>query len=391
METGSIKNLSSHYNYSTVPTEVMNSNKLSAASKGLLAFLLSLPKNHNIDKKDLPNYFKEGYYSLNTAFEELIKHRFIHKTELRNKKGQFKGFEYIVYDVPTRRDNNVFKTLPNSNNRKSDNLKLEVDLLDKYFNEDCMITMAKMPNEYVDLIVTSPPYDEHFRKHKGNNKFEFEKIAVELTRILKNGGILVWIVGDGVVRGSETGTSFKQALFFKENCGLRLHDTMIFQKNTTTYPAKPDGSRYSQNFEFMLILSKGRPKTVHLICDKKNKWEGYTNFGTKTDRNKNDELIINPKLKPIPAFSPRNNVWTYVIGKKFSGSDNISYKHPASFPEKLAGDMIASFSNEGDIVYDCFSGSGTTLKMAKKLKRRFIGSEIVKEYCDIIEERLNLK
>ena len=388
MESGSIKNLSSHYNYSTVPTDVMNSNKLSAASKGLLAFLLSLPKNHNIDKKDLPNYFKNGYYALNSAFDELIKHRFIHKTELRNKKGQFKGYEYVVYDVPTRRNSNDFKILPNSNNRKSDNQNLGVDLIDKVFHEDCLMTISKIPNEYVDLIVTSPPYEEHLKNYKGNNIFEFEKIAIELTRILKNGGIIAWIVGDGVVRGSESGTSFKQALFFKENCGLRLIDTMIFEKNTTSYPAVPDGLRYTQSFDFIFILSKGKAKTVNLIADRPNKYFGVTNWGKKTERDKNDILIPKNKIKSKNEFSPRTNIWRYVIGYGFMTKDVIAHLHPAIFPDKLAEDLIVSYSNENDLVYDCFSGSGTTLKMAKKLNRRFIGSEIVKDYCDLIQERL---
>jgi site-specific DNA-methyltransferase (adenine-specific) len=389
MSTGSIKNLSSHFDYSTIPTKILNDKRLSASAKGILAFLLSLPKNHNIDKKDLPDYFKEGYYSLNKAFEELVKARLVHKVEVRNKKGQFKGFEYQVHDFPKKRSGDGKKVLPNSNYRKSDNYKPEVDLLNKYFNEDCMVTMAEMPNEFVDLIVTSPPYDEHLRKYNGNNKFEFEKIAVELTRVLKTGGVIVWIVGDGVVKGSESGNCFKQALFFKDNCGLRIHDTMIYLKNTTTYPAPRTGKRYSQIFDYIFILSKNSPKTVHLLCDKPNRWAGTTNFGPKSDRDKNDNLILKPKFKPIPEFSPRTNVWMYNNGKGFSGNDDIAYRHPAIFPLHLAEDMIVTYSNEGDLIYDAFSGSGTTLKAARSLNRLYIGSEIVKEYCDLIDERLN--
>ena len=132
MSTGSIKNLSSHFDYSTIPTKILNDKKLSASAKGILAFLLSLPQNHNIDKKDLPNYFKEGYYSLNKAFEELVRARLIHKVEVRNKRGQFKGFEYQVHDFPKNRSGDGKKVLPNSNYRKSDNYEPEVDLLNKY-------------------------------------------------------------------------------------------------------------------------------------------------------------------------------------------------------------------------------------------------------------------
>ena len=388
MESGRIQNLSTDYNYSTIPVKILKDSKLSATAKGILAFLLSLPQNHNINKKDLPKYFKEGYYALNKAFEELVKHRIVHKIEVRNKKGHFKGYEYVVHEFPKKRYGDQKKVLPSRSFRKSVNNDSDVNLVNQIFNEDCLITMSKMPDNYVDLVLTSPPYD-HLRSYNGNNKFEFEKIAVELTRVLKTGGVIVWIVGDGVnKKGSETGTSFKQALFFKEYCGLRLHDTMIFEKNTTTYPAKPDGLRYTQCFEYMFVFSKGKPKTVNLIADKKNRWSGTTNFGQKTDRDKNDELVPVKKFKPIPEYSPRTNIWRYVTGNGYSTEDKIAHQHPAIFPEKLAEEVLTSWSNQGDIVYDCFAGSGTTLKTAKRLQRLFIGSEVVTAYFELIEKRL---
>jgi len=387
MESGRIQNLRTDYNYSTVPTKILNDNKLSATSKGILAFLLSLPSNHNIHKKDLTKYFKEGYYALNKAFEELVTHRIVHKIELRDKKGHFRGYEYVVHETPKKRSSDARKVITNVKNRKSDNRDIS-DIINHVFNEDCLLTMSKMPDNYVDLVLTSPPYD-HLRSYNGNNKFEFEKIAVELTRVLKTGGVIVWIVGDGMYKGSETGTSLKQALFFRENCGLRLHDTMIFEKNTTTYPAKPDGMRYTQCFEYMYVFSKGgKPKTVNLIIDKKNRWSGTTNFGQKTDRNENDELIRVRKFKPIPEYSPRTNIWRYVTGNGYSTEDKFAHQHPAIFPEALAEDHILTWTEEGDLVYDCFAGSGTTLKLSKKLNRKFIGSEINEEYFQLIGERL---
>lgn len=389
MKSGRIQNLSTDYNYSTIPVKILSDNKLSASAKGLFAFLLSLPSNHNINKKDLPKYFKEGYYALSKAFEELIKHRLVHKIEVRNKKGQFKGYEYVIHELPKRRYGDQKKVIPNRNYRKSVNNDSDVNLINKIFNEDCLLTMSRMPDNYVDLVLTSPPYD-HLRSYNGNNKFEFEKIAVELTRVLKTGGVIVWIVGDGVnKKGSETGTSFKQALFFKGYCGLRLHDTMVFLKNTTTYPAKPDGIRYTQCFEYMFVFSKGKPAVVNLICDKPNRWAGTTNFGQKTDRNKNDELVPVEKFKPIPEYSPRTNIWKYVTGNGYSTEDKIAHQHPAIFPEQLASDHILSWSNEGDIVYDCFAGSGTTLKAAKVHGRLFVGSEVVTKYFELINKRLD--
>ena len=305
-----------------------------------------------------------------------------------NKKGQFKGYEYVVHEFPKKRFGDQKKVIPSRNYRKSVNSDSDVNLVNQIFNEDCLITMSKMPDNFIDLVLTSPPYD-HLRSYNGNNKFEFEKIAVELTRVLKTGGVIVWIVGDGAnKKGSETGTSFKQALFFKEYCGLRLHDTMIFEKNTTTYPAKPDGSRYTQVFEYMFIFSKSKPKTVNLIADKKNRWHLTTNFGVKTDRDDNDNLVPVKKFKPIPEFSPRTNIWKYVTGNGYSTEDKIAHQHPAIFPERLAEEQILTWSNPNDIIFDPFAGSGTTIKMAKKLNRNYIGSEIVKEYFELIKKRL---
>lgn len=390
MEKGRIQNLSTDYNYSTIPVKILNDSKLSATAKGILAFLLSLPKNHNINKKDLTTYFKEGYYALNKAFEELVKHRIVHKIEVRDKKGHFKGFEYVVHEFPKKRFGDQKKVLPSRNYRKSDIQDSGDILLNNIFNEDCILTMSKMPDNYVDLVLTSPPYD-NLRSYNGNNKFEFEKIAVELTRIIKNGGVIVWIVGDGVNKGgSETCTSFKQALFFKEYCGLRLHDTMIFEKNTTTYPAKPDGIRYTASFDYMFVFSKGKPKTVNLIADKKNRWSGTTNFGQKTDRNENDELIPVRKFKPIPEYSPRTNIWRYVTGNGYSTEDKIAHQHPAIFPEQLAYDHILTWTDEKDVVYDPFAGSGTVLKAAMINNRKFMGSEIVKEYFELVNKRLKM-
>ena len=100
--------------------------------------------------------------------------------------------------------------------------------LNTIFNEDCLNTMRAMPDGVIDLVITSPPYDD-LRNYKGYS-FDFESIAKELFRVVKEGGVVVWVVGDATVDGSETGTSFRQALFFKE-VGFNLHDTMIYMKN----------------------------------------------------------------------------------------------------------------------------------------------------------------
>lgn len=234
------------------------------------------------------------------------------------------------------------------------------------YNENCLETMKRMSDNLLDLTVTSPPYDG-LRTYNGYS-FDFEPIAKELFRVTKDGGVVVWVVGDATVKGSETGTSFKQALYFME-CGFNLHDTMMYEKNSSTYPASKKSVRYSQIFEYMFIFSKGKPKAINLISDKKNKWAGHSSF--------------DGKIPPVPELSPRNNIW------KYSTSFNDKTGHPAPFPEQLANDHIISWSNEDDLVYDPFMGSGTTAKIAMLNNRNYIGSEVSEEYCEIIKIRID--
>jgi len=247
----------------------------------------------------------------------------------------------------------------------------------------CQTVMATLENETIDLTVTSPPYD-NIRDYKGYcfEKEDFQEIVKQLYRITKKGGVVVWIVGDSTIKGSETGTSFRQALGFIEG-GFKLHDTMIYEKNTSSFPAKRTGKRYTQIFEYMFVFCKGNIKTGNLICDKPNKWAGHTNWGKNTQRSKNGELKQTKDIKPVPDFSPRNNIWKYNVGKGFNSSDKESHKHPAIFPEKLAEDHILTWSNPGDFVLDPFMGSGTTCKMAKKNNRNYIGIDMSEEYCEL--------
>ena len=248
--------------------------------------------------------------------------------------------------------------------------------INKTYNENCLETMSRMPDNFIDLTVTSPPYD-NLRDYKGYD-FDFENIAKELFRVTKKGGVVVWVVGDATIKGSETGTSFKQALWAME-CGFNLHDTMIYQKSTPPLTH----NRYEQNFEYMFILSKGKPKTFNGLREPKVYKDNRKNkaFG----RNKNDSVDFGYSSKD--KIRLKRNVWKYFAGG--GANDKIASKHPAIFPEQLANDHIVSWSNEGDIVYDPFAGSGTTAKMSIVNNRKWIASEISKEYCDIINNRLD--
>ncbi|AKO91997.1 restriction endonuclease [Priestia filamentosa] len=252
--------------------------------------------------------------------------------------------------------------------------------LDRVYQMNCLNGMKLISDNSVDLTVTSPPYD-NLRKYNGYS-FDFESVANELYRITRNGGIVVWVVNDSTVKGSESGTSFKQALFFKE-VGFNLHDTMIYAK---TNPMPLTHSRYEQQFEYMFVLAKGKPNTFNPLL-KENKDFGKIKGGTF--RHTGEETQAKHKKKETKKEGYRNNIWFYSVGRGGTTNDKFAFKHPAMFPERLAEDHILSWSNEEDVVFDPFMGSGTTAKMALLNNRRYIGFEISEEYIEIANKRLD--
>ena len=249
---------------------------------------------------------------------------------------------------------------------------------------DCLERMKELPDGLIDLTVTSPPYD-NLRTYAGTLDWNFDifkQVANELYRITKDGGVVVWVVGDATIKGSETGTSFRQALYFKE-IGFNLHDTMIYQKSNYMPLTH---NRYEQAFEYMFIFSKGRLKTFNPIL-KENKTFGENRKGTH--RLNGDSLKKKNSLIAVKKQSQKSNIWLYSVGKGGSTNDLIAFKHSAIFPEQLASDHIISWSNENDLVFDPFMGSGTTGKMALLNNRSFIGIEKVETYFNIAKERIN--
>lgn len=248
---------------------------------------------------------------------------------------------------------------------------------------NCLDHMKKIKDGTIDLTVTSPPYD-NLRSYHGNiNKWGeqvWKNVLQELYRVTKQGGVVVWVVGDATINGSETGTSFRQALWAME-CGFNLHDTMFFKK--INYPPL-NHNRYEQCVEYMFVLSKQTPKTVNLIQ------ELCINAGKPTKgtiHNPNSDYLEQKHGygKPCKPVKARSNLWQYIVGgEKF----NKGGKHPAVFPEKLAHDHIISWSNEGDTVLDPFMGSGTTGVACKKLNRKFIGIELDKTYFNLAKSRI---
>lgn len=272
--------------------------------------------------------------------------------------------------------------------------------LNKCFNENAISTLKRMPDDFLDLTVTSPPYDSA-REYKNKidktwGKAVWEPIISELYRVTKPGGVVVWVVGDMTVDGSETLSSFKQALFLKE-CGFNIHDTMIYYR-TTPFPSNV---RYNQVFEYMFVASKGKPNTFNHAFKqfKTDKTMAVSHPGsyaasvTYRDKDGKTRHVDKNGMERI-ALSQSNklktaeNIWYYSVGYMNSTKDKYAFEHPAIFPEQLAADHIDSWSKVGDIVYDPFAGSGTTLKMAKLLGRSFLGSEISEEYHKICTQRV---
>lgn len=260
-------------------------------------------------------------------------------------------------------------------------MKYPGDFINKIICGDHLDILQHIPDNTIHLTVTSPPYDD-LRDYDGYT-FDYKKLIPELFRVTIQGGVVVWVVGDMTKNGSETGTSFKQALFFME-CGFKLHDTMIYQKPSPY----PEIVRYYQNFEYMFVFSKGKPKTINLITDKINTQFGNTVHGT--ERQKNGKLLHSSgrlKGKKINPVGIRYNIWQYKTGGKNTTKDDIAYDHPAVFPDMLAFDHIRSWSNEGNIILDPMCGSGTSCKVAKNNNRKYIGIDCNEKYCEIARKR----
>lgn len=258
--------------------------------------------------------------------------------------------------------------------------------MEKYLNSiiegNCVEVMKTFSDNIIDLTVTSPPYDD-LRNYKGY-VFPFEDIAKELFRITKPGGVVVWIVADATINASETGTSFKQALYFKE-VGFNLHDTMIFRKKNPI--PQIYRKRYNNEFEYMFVFSKGVVKThnpIMVAC----MHAGLELNGTTYKNYSKNEQTREKLAKPVKDKKIKGNIWEYVVGKK--QEDQEAKGHPAPFPCQLVRDHIKSWTNQGDTVFDPMSGSGTTSRVAVEMGRNYIGIDISHEYCEIARERIKI-
>jgi site-specific DNA-methyltransferase (adenine-specific) len=255
----------------------------------------------------------------------------------------------------------------------------EILELNKLYVGDSVELLRKLDDNCIDLTITSPPYDS-LRKYNGF-KFDSLSMAKELYRVTKPGGVVVWNVNDATVNGSETLTSFKQAIQFVDEAKFKLHDTMIYQKNCLP----KNHNRYEQDFEYMFIFSKGKPKTfnpIRIPCAYPEKESSRKNSYFSKTNEKQRSARSGKKRKPVGKDKIKGNIWKYSVGKGHSTLDDVAFKHPAIMPEKMVHDHIISWSNEGDLVLDPMCGSATVAKMSILSKREFLGFDISKEYID---------
>lgn len=256
--------------------------------------------------------------------------------------------------------------------------------LDRIYQSDSVEFLSSIPSDFADCILTSPPYDG-LRTYEGC-EWDCSGTIREAYRVLKPGGVVVWVVSDMTKNGSETGTSFRQALAFMD-AGFLLHDTMIYMKDNPPPVGGP--KRYYQSFEYMFIFSKGAPKTFNAITEpRRNKWNDKRTVRYRPVVRNKAGVFTKKEIEINQGEVKLQNVWSYTVSGGSVSEDRYAHEHPAIFPEALARDHVITWTNPGDIIIDPFSGSGTTAKMALRYGRHFLCCDTSSTYCDLSRRRI---
>lgn len=254
--------------------------------------------------------------------------------------------------------------------------------LNEVYCGDCVKLMKLLPDSTIDLVVTSPPYDK-IRDYNGSIHFDLHKTGQEIFRVLKSGGIAVMVIQDQTKNFGKSLTSFKTIIDWCDNIGFKLFETIIYRKNGS------EGVWWTKRFrvdhEYMPIFLKGKkPQYFNkepLKIPSKHGGKVMTGSGSRKTNGETQKTVT----RAINFKKCRGTIWNYLM----AGDKNpLKRKHPAVFPDKIPYDFIQCFCPEEGIVLDPFAGSGSTLVMAKKLRRSFIGFDIVPEYCELARERL---
>lgn len=256
---------------------------------------------------------------------------------------------------------------------------------------DCIEGMKLLPDNSIDLVVTSPPYDE-IRDYKGF-KLDLHNVGIEISRILKDGGICVMVIQDQTKDGRKSGTSFRTIVDWDTNTDLDIWECCIYQRRAT--PGAWWSKRFRVDHEYIPIFIKGkRPQYFnkeHMKEPTKPEY-GLIKKGLGNRNTDGTTIYDTSKVYELPKEKDQGTVIHYKNSSretpKSSEIGKIKLLHPATFPDKLASDFIQCFTTEGMIILDPFMGSGTVARMSKELNRNYIGFELSDEYIKIAEKLL---
>ena len=254
--------------------------------------------------------------------------------------------------------------------------------MNKLITGDNISVLKRFPDNSVDLVFTSPPYDSQ-RTYKGFPPVDFIALGHELYRVIKPNAPIVFVIQDGIHRKRRTATTARLIVDMVDTCGLHLWECFIAHK-TSTIPVKKEGAvRCKTDHEFVPIFTKGDNENIKTfnVPEVNIRWLNTYKEANIVDRLGNRKL---QKIHSTAKTRVKGTIWNYAPSAVYA--NRLKYKHPAVFPNQFARDFIETFTNPGDLVLDPFSGSGTTAIEAYKLYRFYAGIDISKEYTAIASE-----
>jgi DNA modification methylase len=262
--------------------------------------------------------------------------------------------------------------------------KLGSFVINKTHCAESSVALKKLPDNCIDIVVTSPPYD----RIRDYNGFEcnLHNIGEQLSRVLKDGGIIVMVIQDQTKDFGKSLTTFRTILDWCDNFNLKLFETVIYKKHGA------EGAWWTKRFrvdhEYIPVFLKGKRPAYftkeHLKIPSKHAGKTMTGCATRLT---NGSTLKSKKLKINPTKC-RGTIWDYVT---CGDGGKLKHEHPATFPDKIPVDFIETFCPPGGIVLDPFMGSGTTALAALNLGRNFLGFDISNEYVSLANKRVDLE
>jgi hypothetical protein len=247
---------------------------------------------------------------------------------------------------------------------------------------DALEILSRIPAGSIPLTLFSPPYDG-IRDYGKNWSLDYKTLGRLLFGATCDGGVCAVVIGDGTKDFAKSLTTFRWAVDWVDNTGWRLFECCIYSRHGN--PGAWWTQRFRVDHEYILIFFKGDrlrcfDKTALMIP---SKHAGKVYSGTDRLTNGGFKKI---EPKAVNDLKCRGTIWGYATSN--SEGNRTKLEHPATFPDRLADDLIHCFSKPGDLVFDPMCGSGTTCVMAAKAKRDYLGIEINPEYHSIAMKRI---